>query len=102
MSTPVFILMAVSMPFGIILGLVAINRYGERFQAPIQARIHWLYILFGLGQIPAIYKGLQSRTWGLDFWLAVIIMFLAAAMVILHFQERKKQERLDQEPLGNG
>lgn len=95
MSTPVFILMAVSLPLGLILAFVLVNRYEERFRA----RIHWVYILMALLTIPQIY---DSRIWGFRFWLAVIMFFLSVALLVLHFQELKRQERSDQGPLGDG
>ncbi|MCA1732610.1 MAG: hypothetical protein LC732_03300 [Acidobacteria bacterium] len=78
--------MAISLPLGIILALVLVNRYEER----LQARIHWVYILMALLTIPYIY---DSPIWGFRFWLAVTMFFLAVALLVLHFHERKKQER---------
>ncbi|MCA1789868.1 MAG: hypothetical protein LC667_08410 [Thioalkalivibrio sp.] len=93
MSTPVFILMAVSLPLGIILVFVLVNRY----EAWFQARIHWVYILIALLQIPGLYKGFESRTWGFGFWLAVIGIFLAVALIVYHFREIKRQGHPGQE-----
>ena len=95
MSLTAFILIAVSLPVGIVLSFALVNRYGERFQA----RVHWVYILMALVQIPQIY---ESRIWGFRFWLAVTMFFLAVGLIILHFQELKRQERSDQGQPGDG
>ena len=95
MGTTAFILMAVSLPVGLIVAFVLVNRYEERFRA----RIHWVYILMALLAIPQIY---DSRIWGFRFWLAVTMFCLAVALVILHFRELKSQEGSDQGQLGDG
>ena len=89
MSTTAFILMAVSLPLGLILAFVLVNKYEERFRA----RIHWVYILMALLTLPQIY---DSPLWGFRFWMGVTMFFLAVALVIFHFREKKKQTHLDE------